>query len=425
MSIAVVRNGKVEKAKGYGLADVEHNIPATEHTVYQWASITKQFTAEAIMLLVQDGKLRLEDRIAKHYANAPAAWSNVTIRHLLSHTSGIRNFIELPVFRDNVRKDYSPEEFVSHIRDLPLDFEPGEDSKYSNTGYYLLGLIIESASGKSYADFLASRIFGPLGMTTARVNHQFELIPNRATGYLNVSNTLRRDEFVSISQVYSAGAIVGTVLDLAKWDAALYTDNLLPASVHAEMWTPTKLNNGKATPYGYGWRVSEMRGHRFVAHAGRNPGFSTHILRLLDDQLTVIVLCNGLGNPETVARNIASMYVPGLTLATTVPQPDPNPALTKRLEQCLSELAATRDSEILTPDFRQNFSRSRRRHADLVQDLKDKKSFTFITTEPPRRARPNIARLNLYRLATTTSGARLYLFSLTSDNQIAALEIEE
>src|SRR6185503_8959896 len=130
VSIAVVRNGKVEKAKGYGLADVEHNVPATEWTVYQWASITKQFTAEAIMILVQDGKLRLEDSIAQHYTNAPAGWSNVTIRHLLSHTSGIKNFVELPVFRDDVRKDYTSEEFIGHIRDLPLDFEPGEGSRY-------------------------------------------------------------------------------------------------------------------------------------------------------------------------------------------------------------------------------------------------------------------------------------------------------
>ena len=138
------------------------------------------------------------------------AWSNVTVRHLLSHTSGIKNFVELPVFRNDVRKDYTAEEFMAHIRDLPLDFQPGERSKYSNTGYYLLGLVIENVSGQSYGDFIASRIFRPLGMTTARLNHAFELIPNRATGYLNISNTLRRDEFVSVSQVSAGGGIVGT-----------------------------------------------------------------------------------------------------------------------------------------------------------------------------------------------------------------------
>jgi D-alanyl-D-alanine carboxypeptidase len=424
MSIAVVRGGKIEKSKGYGLADVENNVPATERTVYQWASITKQFTAEAIMLLVQDRKLRLEDRLARYYTNAPATWSNVTICHLLSHTSGIKNFVELPVFRTDVRKDYTPDEFIGHIRDLPLDFQPGEESKYSNTGYYLLGLVIENVSSKSYRDFLASRIFAPLGMTTARLNHPFELILHRAAGYLNISNTLRRDEFVSVSQVFSAGGIVGTVLDLAKWDTALYTDKLLPVSVHERMWTPTKLNNGKAMPYGYGWRIGELRGHRFVAHAGRNPGFTTHILRLLDDKFTVIVLCNGLGNPESVARGIASLYIPGLTIATTEPQPDPNPALTKRLEQCLAELGETRDSEMLTPEFRQNFSRSRRRHANLVQDLKDKKSFTYITSDPPRPDRPHIVRLSYYRLATST-GVRIYQFALTSENRIAELGSEE
>jgi D-alanyl-D-alanine carboxypeptidase len=423
MSIAVVRDGKVEKAKGYGLADVEHNVPATERTVYQWASITKQFTAEAIMLLVHDGKLRLEDRIAQHYTSAPVGWSNVTIRHLLSHTSGIKNFIDLPVFRDDVRTDYTPEEFLRHIRDLPLDFEPGEGSKYSNTAYYLLGLAIESASGKSYADFLAWRIFGPLGMSTARVNHQFELITNRATGYLNVSNTLRRDEFVSVSQVFSGGGIVGTVLDLAKWDAVLYTERLLPKSARETMWTANRLNNGKTTQYGYGWRVGEIRGHRFVAHSGRNPGFTTHILRLLDDKLTVIVLCNGFGDPESFARSIASLYVPGLTIATMEPRPDPTPVLTRRLERCLDELAEKRDSEILTPEFRERFSRSRRRYNDLVDDLKDKKSFTFIMSEAPRRRMPNVERVNFYRLGIST-GARVYMFALTADGQIAELEME-
>lgn len=424
LSVAVVRNGKVEKAKGYGLADVELNVPATERTVYQWASVTKQFTAEAIMLLAQEGKLRLEDRIARYYTNTPASWSNVTIRHLLNHTSGIKSYTSLRNFFDTIRKDYKPDELIGLVSDAPLEFDPGEKWNYNNTAYYLLGLVIENVSGKSYGDFLASRIFKPLGMDTARVNHQFEIIPNRATGYDTRSNRLWRSEFVSPTQPYSAGALVGSVLDLAKWDAALYTDKLLPTSTREEMWTATKLNDGETSPYGYGWQLGEIRGHRFVGHGGGIHGFTTHILRLLDDKLTVIVLCNADASPETIARGVAGQYISGITLATITPKADANPKLTQRLEQCLTELADKKDSEMLTPQFRDNFSRSRRRHGNLVADLKDKKSFTFVLSEDPPPGNTNIVRLNSYRLAKS-DGARFYTFALTADDKIARFETEE
>jgi len=191
VSLAVVRNGKLEKAAGYGFADLENNVAATERTVYQWASVSKQFTAECIMMLVQDGKLRLDDPVSKHYASAPETWSKVTIRHLLNHTSGIKSYTSIPNFFATIRKDYKPDELIGLVRDLPLEFEPGEKWSYNNSGYYLLGLVIEKVSGKSYGDFLAARIFGPLQMMTARINDQFALITNRATGYDIRSNSIR------------------------------------------------------------------------------------------------------------------------------------------------------------------------------------------------------------------------------------------
>ncbi|HKQ38031.1 MAG TPA: serine hydrolase domain-containing protein [Verrucomicrobiae bacterium] len=424
LSLAVARDGQIERAKGYGLADVELNVPATVRTVYQWASVSKQFTAEAIMLLARDGKLRLDDPIAKHYPDAPEAWSKVTIRHLLNHTSGIKSYTSVPNFFGTIRKDYKPDELIGLVRDLPLEFEPGDKWNYNNTGYYLLGLVIEKVSGKSYGEFLAERIFKPIGMTTARVNHQFEIIPDRATGYDNRSNSLWRSEFVSPTQPFSAGALVGTVLDLVKWDAALYTDKLLPTSDRQEMWTPTKLNDGKTTPYGYGWQTGDIRGHRYVAHGGGIHGFSTYILRLLDDKLTVIVLMNAGSSPETIARAVAGQYVNGITLATLDPKPDLKPELTKRLEKCLAELAETKESEMLTDEFRRDFSRSRRRHGNIVDDIKDKKSFTFVTSENTQSGNTNITRLASYRLATA-KGARFYTFGLTPDDKIASLETEE
>jgi D-alanyl-D-alanine carboxypeptidase len=428
LSLAVVRDGKIEKARGYGLADVELSVPATEHTVYQWASVTKQFTATAIMLLVADGKLSLSDSIAQHYAKSPAAWSNVTIRHLLTHTAGIRSYTDLPDFFKSARKDYEPDELVALVTDQPLDFAPGERWRYNNTAYFLLGLVIEKVSGQSYGDFLQARIFKPLGMDTARVNHQFEIIRNRATGYSYRSNQLTRAEFVSPTQPYSAGALVGTVLDLAKWDAALYTDKLLPASVRDEMWTAVKLNDGKTNEYGYGWQLGNVRGHRYVGHGGGIFGFSTFILRLVDDRVTVVVLCNSGANSQNIARAVAGRYVPGLTFASISPQTDPDPAFSQRLRQSLHEMADRKDSDILTPEFRENFSRSRRRYAALQEALKEMKSLTFVTSEAPRQAEVlnvPVAKVATYKLTNGEGEPVFYSFALTKDRKVAWFEVEE
>jgi D-alanyl-D-alanine carboxypeptidase len=430
LSIAVVRNGELAKAKGYGLADVELNVPATEKTVYQWASVTKQFTAAAILLLAQDGKVKLEDPIAAYYPQAPKTWKGVTIRHLLNHTSGIHSYTDLPEFRKTLRKDYESDELIGLVKDMDLDFKPGEKWRYSNTGYYLLGLVIEKASGQSYADFLKKRIFEPLGMSTARVNDQSDLIRHRATGYYLVSNEVKRAVFVSPSQPYSAGALVGTVLDLAKWDAALYTDKLLPSSVREAMWQATELVDGKRQPYGYGWQLGKIRAHRFVGHGGGIDGFSTFILRLIDDELTVVVLMNGGGiSPQTVASGIAARYVPDLSLASITSSTDPHPELSARLKRCLSELAEKKDSEILTDGFRQNFSRSRRRHGMLKEDLKDLKDFTFVLSEKPEveveEFGAQVARVASYKVTSGENRVRFYTFALTSDNKVTNFNVSE
>lgn len=429
LALAVVREGKIEKAKGYGLADVELNVPVTERSVFQWASITKQFTATAIMLLVQDGKLKLDDPISRHYAKAPPVWSNVTVRHLLTHTSGIKGYTELANFFGTLRKDYEPNEIIGLVTSHPLDFAPGEKWAYSNTGYYLLGLVIEKASGQSYAEFLAARIFRPLGMDTARVNHQFEIIPNRATGYDFRNDRLWRSEFVSPTQPFSAGALVGTALDLAKWDAALYTDKILPTPVLEEMWTPVKLNNGKTAPYGYGWQTGELRGHPFVGHGGGIHGFSSFILRLVQDKLTVIVLVNRGANPQALAASVAGQYISGLTLSSIKAQPDTELQMSERLKQCLFEMAEKKDSEILTPAFRENFSKSRRRHAALQKDLKGLKSFSFIIEEKPEVSQGEVAgvpvkRLRSYKLETDEE-ARYYTFALTAEDKVALVQASD
>ena len=428
LSLAVVKNGKVIKAKGYGLANVELNVPATPNTVYQWASVTKQFTAAATLLLADENRLKLEERISVYLTNTPAAWSNVTVRQLLNHTSGIKSYTGLPNFFKDIRKDFGKEELIGLVRDLPLEFEPGARWAYNNTGYFLLGLIIEGVSGRSYGDFLQERIFAPLDMKTARVNEQFLIITNRATGYASVSNRWSTSEFVSPTHPYSAGVLIGTVFDLAKWDAALYGDRLLSAANRESMWTPTRLNNGKKRDYGLGWEVGALRGHRYVGHGGGIHGFSTYILRLLDDKLTVIALMNGGGNPSTVARGVANHYVPELLPSSIKPKPDPDPELTKRLKECLHELAAKQDSPLITPEFREDYARSRSRAESLSERLKEMKSFAFVASDPAPSASERlgaaVSRFAYYKMVGTKE-TRYYTFELTPDGKVAYYQSSE
>jgi D-alanyl-D-alanine carboxypeptidase len=307
LSIAIVKAGIITKAKGYGFANAELNVPATERTVYQWASVTKQFTGAAIQLLAVDGKLKIDDLLFKYYAAAPRAWSNVTLRHLLTHTSGIKSYTSIPGFGKNPRKDYMGEEIIDLVRNLPLEFKPGERHNYSNTGYYLLGYVVEKVSGLNYGEFVAARIFRPLNMETASFNDRSRIVPNRASGYTRVDGKLHNAEFVSPSQPFAAGGLIGTALDLAKWDAALYSDILLSRAARDEMWAPMKLNSGENFPYGFGWSFGKFRDRPYMAHGGGIPGFSTYIARFTEDKLTVIVLMNSGGDAQKIANQIAAM----------------------------------------------------------------------------------------------------------------------
>jgi CubicO group peptidase (beta-lactamase class C family) len=311
LSIAVVRDGQVVKAQGYGLANVELNAPATADTIYQSGSVGKQFTATLVMMLVEDGKLKLDESIRTYMPEAPATWQDIRIRHLLSHTAGVSNALYNEL---DMRRDYTEEELFKRIAELPLDFKPGEKWNYSNCGYVTLGILIHRVSGKFYGDLLRERIFEPLGMTTARIISEADIIPNRAAGYLLRDGKLRNQDWVSPSLNTTAdGALYLTVLDLAKWDAALYTEKLLKKSSLDLMWTPVRLNDGTTAPYGFGWFLGNVNGHRLIQHGGAWQGFNADIARYVDDKLTVIVLANRAGAaPDAIGRGIIGLYSPGL-----------------------------------------------------------------------------------------------------------------
>jgi D-alanyl-D-alanine carboxypeptidase len=426
-SLAVVKDGAVIKAKGYGLANVEWNVSATPDTAYQLASVTKQFTATAVMLLVEEGKVRLSDRIGKYIKDLPAAWRDVTVRNLLNMTSGIKDYLNnVPPDRD--REDFSYEQLVELVADKPMDFTPGDRFSYSNSNYILLALLIRAVSGKSYDSFLAEKVWGPLGMTATRRDNPAEVIPHRAALYESQSNKLQNVRFLSPTLWNNGdGGLLSTVLDLAKWDGALYTNRILSSASLEQMWEPQKLNDGSESNYGFGWQLGKLRGHRMISHGGGRPGTSTQISRFVDDHLTVIVLMNTGGNANRIATLVAGQYIPGLTIDSIAAQKDPNPELSQQIKQCILELADKKDSALITPEFRKSFANSRRRFAALQNDTRDMKSFSFVAAEKasaPRRLGVPVAQLRFYKIETAED-PRFYAVELTEDNHVAWVDFAD
>jgi CubicO group peptidase (beta-lactamase class C family) len=273
--------------------------------------VGKQFTATAVMMLVEEGKIGLEDPLTKFFPDAPATWQQVTIRQLLSHTAG---FTDYPKDFD-MRKDYTEAELLKIVKGIPLAFPPGTSWDYSNLGFLTLGIVIHKVTGEFYGDFLQERIFRPLGMTTTRIISEADIVPNRSAGYRLVKGELKNQEWVAPRLNTAAdGSLYFSILDLAKWDAALYTEKLLKRSSLEQMWTVAKLSNGKPNSghYGFGWFIENRNGHRVVEHAGAWQGFETQISRYVDDQITVVVLTNlAEAKPETFANHVAEMYLSG------------------------------------------------------------------------------------------------------------------
>ena len=318
ISLLVIQNQKVIKAEGYGLANVELNVPARPDTVYKIGSVSKQFIAAGIMLLVQDGKISLDDNVSKFLEGTPDTWKPVTIRHLLTHTSGIVR--EAPGF--DPMKIQSDADVIKTAFPLPLRFTPGEKYEYCNVGYFTLAEIISKVSGKPWPDFLNERVFAPLEMNSTRTTNMTELVPNRANGYVWRNGKLQN------ASIYFAlrpsGALLSTILDLAKWEAALQNGKLLTQSTLDQMWTPVKLNNGKTHPYGFGWELEPVGGHKQVNHGGSLPGFRAQSARFVDDKLTVVVLTNGdNANAASIAIGVANFYIPGLLPDRKLAKVDP------------------------------------------------------------------------------------------------------
>lgn len=312
-TIIVVRDGKPLFRKAYGMADMAKGQPMSADMSLRLGSITKQFTAVGILMLADEGKLAVGDDMRKYLTDFPDKGKVVTIEHLLTHTSGIPSYTGKKEFGSLMTRDMSVAEAIGFFKDDPLEFDPGTRYAYNNSGYFLLGAIIEKVSGQTYAKFMEQRIFVPLGMThTAYEGHE-RGTPARALGHTKgMFSGFKASKPLSMTLPYAAGALVSSVDDLARWDAAISAGQLIKPASWQKAFTPYVLASGKSTGYGYGWQVGKMRGLPEIAHGGSINGFSTYAMRLPEQKLYVAVLSNadsGVAQTETVAYKAAALAI--------------------------------------------------------------------------------------------------------------------
>jgi len=321
VAILVIKDGRIVKRKGYGFANVEHRIPSNPFTVFESGSMGKQFTAALVLMLAQDKWFKLQDPIVKFFPEGAAKWGKVTVRQLLTHTSGIG---DMPYDQMDMRKRYTEKDLVDLMAKQPMVESPGAKWRYNNGGYVLLGILVHRVTGKFYGDLLASRIFKPLGMYTARVISEHEIVMNRSSGYQLEDGKIVNQDWVSPSLNRTAdGSLYLSIDDMKKWDAAMYRNKVLGSDIIAEMSRPTRLidgsiavvNPGDHYPvyYGMGWTISHKQGYTCIAHAGGWQGFRTYYARIAESKLSVVVMANlDSADTATIGKQILEFFQPKL-----------------------------------------------------------------------------------------------------------------
>jgi CubicO group peptidase (beta-lactamase class C family) len=335
LALGIADQGRLT-ARGYGYANLEHQVPVTPDTIFQSGSVGKMFTATAVMLQVEDGKLSLDDPFVRFFPNAARTWRVITVRHLLTHTSGIPDYATKEF---DYRTDYTDEQRVQLMYRLRPEFPPGTRWNYSNTGYLLLGLIIQKVSGKFYGDVLNERVFKPLGMTTARVINAADIVPHRAASYELVEGEIKNVTFwvAPDTNTTADGALYLTVRDLLAWNAAVERRAILKPESWQQILTPVRLASGRTYPYGFGWSLEERAGKPMHWHTGAWQGFQTQLSRFVGDDLAIIVLTNAdQADTERVTDGIAAIFHPDLAppkLAAITDEPQVTARLTRLLDQ--------------------------------------------------------------------------------------------
>src|SRR5881396_2723872 len=329
LSLAVLTGDRVLMSRGYGFANVELRVAASDSTVYQSGSMGKQFTAALVEMLIGNHLLRLDDSIVRWFPEGARVWQGITVRHLLTHTAGVAEYTDSTF---DYRKDYREDELVKFSASRPVDFRPGERWSYSNTGYVLLGALIHRVSGRFYGDLLRDSVFRPLGMNDSRVISEADIVPNRAAGYRLEGGALKNQEWVAPSLNTTAdGALYFTVRDLVKWAVALNHKRVPSPAALDTAWTPVRLSDGATYPYGFGWFLLPQRDQRRISHTGSWQGFKTAIARYPKSGLTVIVLANlAEAQVGAIAYGVAGM------IDTALATPPDSAPITPRLRRFLT-----------------------------------------------------------------------------------------
>lgn len=321
-AVLVAKDGKVVYKNAYGKSNLELDIDMTPENVFEIGSITKQFTAVSILMLAEEGKLSLDDEITKYIPDYPTNGNKITIHHLLTHTSGIKSYTSIPTLQDFARKDLTPTELIDLFKNEPMDFKPGERYLYNNSGYFLLGYIIEKITGESYADFIQKRIFDKLNMNTSYYGSKSRLIKNRAAGYQEREQGFVNAPYISMTIPYAAGSIMSTVEDLYKWNNAIRANVLISKESLAKAFTNYTLNNGSKIDYGYGWSHDIINDVPVIEHGGGIFGYTTHGIYVPSQNAYIILLTNnGSRSPSETAYRVAA-------LAIGKPYPDASKAIT-------------------------------------------------------------------------------------------------
>jgi len=421
VAIAIIDHGKVVLAKGYGFANLEHRVPVSVDTVFQSGSVGKQFTAAAVMLLVEDGRLSLDDSVTRFLPEAPPDWKAIRIRHLLTHTAGIPDYRTEALSAD-MRRSYTEQQLVQMVCESKLEFTPGERFSYSNPGYLLLGAIIGRVDGRHYSDVLAERVFRPLGMKSAREIDDADIIPHRAAGYRLRAGQLANQEWIAPENNRTAdGSLYLSINDMIAWDRGLRDGKILSARSWNTVFTPVRLNSGNSYPYGFGWDVETLAGQTVQSHSGGSQGFETYIVRYLGDDLSIIVLTNlAEGDPARIARRVAGVLSDRLAVSPLKAIADSNTARRVELERLLRVGRAGELTAADMPHVRGGFAQDiPAGYRSTLEPLGDLKSLTLVARYPL-----GDDEYSEY-LAEFTNGRRVVGYTADPEGRASDLDISE
>jgi CubicO group peptidase (beta-lactamase class C family) len=307
-AVLVLKGGKPLLRKGYGMADLEQGTKITPESVFRIGSITKQFTAVAILQLVEQGKVALSDPITKFLPDYPTQGKTITVEHLLTHTSGIQSYTDKPEFLEAMRRDMTPQQIMEAVQNDPMQFDPAAQFRYNNSGYILLGMIIEKVSGMPYAECMEKNLFPRAGLTATLYGDTGKIVRNRVPGYTRNGDSFANANFLSMTLPYSAGALLSTVDDLGRWHAALVAGKVVDRKLLDAAWRPYKLASGEEASYGYGWGVGSVLGEKVIQHGGGINGYTSHEMWVPEHDVYVTILTNnetGDPSPDFVAGLLA------------------------------------------------------------------------------------------------------------------------